>query len=126
MPAKPKATEEPTVFEAIKNRIAERSEVIAGLRMQLAELTTESTAKDTLVTQAATDLDNMKTQRESAYDAQRAAEELRDAAIAANAELQAFIVNLKGLPEFADLFPLDADADAATDPAQPDAIGEEA
>ena len=109
MPAKPKATEEPaveelTVFEAIKNRIAERSEVIAGLRMQLAELTTESTDKDALVTQAATDVDNMRTQRESAYDAQRAAEGLRDAAVAANAELQAFLGNLKALPEFADLF----------------------
>ena len=105
MPAKkPDAPEEVTVFESIKNRIALRSQVIADLRQTVADRDEEILTLGVQVEDAQKAVTNAETMGEAAYQAQRAAEQQNNAAIAANAEMQAFVDSIKTLPEFADLF----------------------
>ena len=93
---KPDAPEEVNVFESIKNRIAQRSQVIADLRQTVAD-------KDEEILQ-------MGVRVEDAETAQRAA-------LALGVAQQTFIDSIKALPEFADLF--QAEAEAPSDGDQP-------
>ena len=118
MPAKkPDVPEEVTVFETIKNRIAQRSQVIADLRQTVADKDEEILTLGIRVEDTLKSASNAQALREAAYEAQGKAEVQRDAAVAANAEMQAFIDSIKALPEFADLF--QAEAEAASDGEQP-------
>ena len=116
-PKKPDAPEEVTVFETIKNRIAERSQLIVELRETIEAKDEEILTLGIRVEDTLKSASNAQALRETAYEAQDKAEVQRDAAVAANAEMQAFIDSIKALPEFADLFP--AKAEATSDSEQP-------
>ena len=107
MPSKkPEDSEEMTVFESIKNRIAERSGLIATLREVIEGKDEELLTMGIRVE----DAERVAAAKHAAavVEALAYSESLR-AAQDANANMQTFFDDIRALPEFADLFPPEAE-----------------